>query len=55
MGGKMEGKAGRIGRPRSPFMKQIIEDVGRTAYEELKIAVTEGSHRADLRIVKKNI
>jgi len=35
--GKTEGKTGR-GRPRTPFMKQII---GRTTYKELKVAVMD--------------
>jgi len=38
--GKIEGKAGR-GRPRTPFMKRIIEDIGRTTDEELKEAVMD--------------
>lgn len=36
--GKIEGKAGR-GRRRTPFMEQIIEDLGKTNYKELKVAV----------------
>jgi len=36
--GKTDGKAGR-GRPRIPFMKQITEDIGKTNYKELKVAV----------------
>jgi len=35
MEGKIEGKAGR-GRPRTSFMKQIIEDIGKTNYKNLK-------------------
>jgi hypothetical protein len=35
--GKIEGKAGR-GRPRTPFTKQIIEDIGKINYKELKVA-----------------
>jgi len=31
---KMGGKAGR-GRPKTPFMKQITEDVGRIPYNKL--------------------
>lgn len=38
--GKVEEKAGR-GRPRTPFMKQIIEDIGKTNYKELKVAVMD--------------
>jgi len=39
--GKMEGTAVR-GRPRTTaFMKQIIEDIGKTNYEELMVAVME--------------
>jgi predicted transcriptional regulator len=34
----IEGKAGR-GRPRTPFMKQIIDDIGETNYKELKVTV----------------
>lgn len=30
--GKIEGKSGR-GRPRTPFVKQIIEDIKRTIYK----------------------
>jgi len=40
MEGKVEGKAA-WGRPRTPFMKQIMEDMGRTTYEELKVAVMD--------------
>jgi len=29
----MDGKVGR-GRPRTPFMKQIIEDIGNTNYKD---------------------
>lgn len=36
--GKIDGKAER-GRPKTPFMKQIIEDIGKTKYKELKVAV----------------
>jgi len=35
MGGKMEGKAAGSGRPRTPFMKQITEDLRRNPYNEL--------------------
>jgi len=38
MESKTEGKAGRS-RPRTQCMKQIIEDIGRTTYNELKVAV----------------
>jgi hypothetical protein len=38
--GKIEGKA-RRGRQRTPFMKQIIEDIGKTNYKELKVAVMD--------------
>jgi len=37
--GKTDRKAGR-GRPRTTFMKQIIEDIGKTNYKKLKVAVT---------------
>lgn len=33
---KIDRKAGR-GRPRTQFMKQIMEDIGKTNYKELKI------------------
>lgn len=33
--GKIEWKAGR-GRPLTPFIKQIIENIGKTNYKELK-------------------
>jgi len=36
--GKMGGKAGR-GRPRTPFMKQIIEYTGKTNYNEFKVVL----------------
>jgi len=35
---KIEGNS-RRGRPRTPFMKQII--IGRTVYEEMKVAVMD--------------
>jgi len=38
--GKMEKKAGR-GRPRTLFMKQFIEDVGKTTYKKVKVAVMD--------------
>jgi len=40
MEGNIEGKTGR-GRPRTPFMKQIVEDMGKTIYKELKVALTD--------------
>jgi predicted transcriptional regulator len=36
----IEGKAGR-GRPRTLFMKQNIEDIGKTNYKELKVDLME--------------
>jgi len=36
----IEGKPGR-GRPRTPFMKQIIEDIRKTNGKELKVAVMD--------------
>jgi len=32
----IEGKAGR-GKPKTPFMKQIIDDIEKTNYKELKV------------------
>lgn len=37
---KIEGKGGR-GRSRKPLMKQIIEDIEKTNYKEMKIAVMD--------------
>lgn len=36
----IKGKVGR-GRPSTPIMKQIIEDIGKTNYKELKIVVSD--------------
>lgn len=36
----VEGKAGRD-RPRTPFMKQVIEYTGKTTYKDLKVAVVD--------------
>jgi len=33
---KIEGKPRRV-KPRTPFMKQIMEDIERTTYKELKV------------------
>jgi len=45
MEAKIEAKAG-WGRPRTPFVKQIIEDTGRTAYRQPKeVAVTDRHER----------
>lgn len=35
---KIKGKTGRD-QPRTPFMKQIIENIGRITYKELKIVM----------------
>lgn len=37
---RKNGKAGR-GRPRTQFMKQIIEDIGNTNYKKLKVEVMD--------------
>jgi len=48
--GKIEGKAGR-GRPRTPFMKQIIDDVGKTNYKELKVVVMDRDKWRDIKAI----
>ncbi|VVC25739.1 Hypothetical protein CINCED_3A024328 [Cinara cedri] len=45
----IEGKAG-IGRPRT-FMKQIIEDIGKTNYKELKVAVMDRNKRKAIEVI----
>jgi len=55
--GKTEGKAGRD-RPRIPFMKQIIEDIGRInkekirTYKELKAAVVERDEWISIEVIE---
>lgn len=36
----IEGKAG-VGRPRTPFIKQIIQDIRKSTYKEMKVAVMD--------------
>ena len=48
--GKIEGKAGR-GRPRTPFMKQIIDDIGETNYKELKVAVMDRDKWRAIKVI----
>lgn len=38
--GKMNGKAGKS-KPRTQFMKQVIEDIRKTNYKELKVTVMD--------------
>lgn len=47
----LEGNAGR-GRPRILFMKQIIEDIGKTNYLELKVAVMDRDERRSIEVIK---
>jgi len=39
--GKIEGKPGRGERPRTPFMKQLMEDIGIKTYRELKRSISD--------------
>lgn len=48
--GKIEGKAGR-GRSRTPFMKQIIDDIGKTNYKELKVAVMDRDKWSAIKVI----
>ncbi|KAL4135344.1 hypothetical protein QTP88_006959 [Uroleucon formosanum] len=48
--GKIERKAG-IGRPRTPFMKQIIDDIGKTNYKELKVAVIDRDKWRAIKVI----
>ena len=49
----IEGKTGR-GRPRIPFMTQIIEDIGKTNYKELKVAVMDRDKWKTIKIKSKD-
>lgn len=51
MEGKMERKTGR-GSPRTPFMRQIIINIGRTTYKELKISVTAKNERKSTKVIE---
>lgn len=46
----IKGKAGR-GRPRTPFMKQIIDDIGKTNYKELKVVVMDRDKWKDIKVI----
>jgi len=51
--GKIEGKPGR-GRPRTPFLKQVMENTGIGTYWELIISDRDiNYHLTNLRIEKK--
>lgn len=47
----IEGKSGR-GRPRTLLMKQITEDIGKTSYKELKVAMMD---KDEWRSIKERI
>jgi len=51
MEGRVEGKVGK-GRPRTPFMKQIIEDIGRTTCKELKVAVVDRDEWRSVKVIE---
>jgi len=46
----IEGKGGRV-RPRTPFMKQIIDDIGKTNYRELKVVVMDRDKWRDIKVI----
>jgi len=48
---KMEGKAGK-GRSRTPFMKQIIENIGRTTYKKPKAAMMNRDEWMSIDIIE---
>jgi len=52
MENKIKGKA-RRSRPRIPFMKQIIEDIGRTTYKELKVAVMNRGDYRSIEVIER--
>lgn len=47
----IKGKAGR-GRLRTSFMKQIIEDIGKTNYKEQKIVVRGRDEFRPIKVIK---
>jgi hypothetical protein len=48
---KIDGKAG-IGRPRTPYMKQIIEDIGKINYKKLKVAIMDRDQWRSIEVIE---
>jgi len=48
--GQIEGKSIR-GRLRTPSMKQIIDDIGKTNYKELKVAVMDRDKWTAIKVI----